>query len=62
MMLGNKVVYAVQPDSTVRAIPVVTGAPLGGLVSLRQGPAPGTRVVRAPPAGLHDGARVKEKE
>ncbi|HYS10129.1 MAG TPA: efflux RND transporter periplasmic adaptor subunit [Myxococcales bacterium] len=58
----TKAVFVVQPDATVRSVPVVTGAPLGSLVSLREGPAPGTRVVRSPPAGLKDGMKVKEKQ
>jgi HlyD family secretion protein len=57
-----KVVFAIQPDSTVRAVPVVTGAPLGNLLSLQKGPPAGTRIVRNPPAELHDGSRIKEKE
>jgi len=58
----TKMVFAVQADETVKAIPVVTGAPLGNLVSLRQGPPAGTKVVRSPPASLKDGMRIKEKQ
>jgi hypothetical protein len=58
----RKVVFAVQPDGTVRSLPVVTGAPLGGLLSLKQGPPAGTRIVRSPPQTLRDGARIKEKQ
>lgn len=58
----TKVVLAVQADATVKAVPVVTGPALGNLISLRQGPPAGTRVVRAPPAGLKDGMRIKEKQ
>jgi RND family efflux transporter MFP subunit len=58
----GKIVFTVQPDGVVRAVPVVTGPSLGALVSLRQGPPAGTRIVRSPPKDLHDGARVKEKE
>jgi RND family efflux transporter MFP subunit len=58
----RKVVFAVQPDGMVREMPVVTGSPLGSLVSLREGPPAGTRIVRNPPPELRDGARVKEKE
>jgi HlyD family secretion protein len=58
----RKVVFAVQPDGTVRELPVVTGGPLGTLVSLRDGPPAGTRIVRNPPAELRDGSRIKEKE
>ena len=58
----TKAVFAVQADETVRAIAVVTGAPLGNLISLRQGPPPGTKLVRSPPASLKDGMRIKEKQ
>ena len=58
----TKAVFAVQADQTVKAIPVVTGAPLGNLISLRQGPPAGTKIVRSPPASLKDGMRIKEKQ
>jgi HlyD family secretion protein len=58
----TKAVFVVQQNETVKSVPVITGAPLGGLVSLRQGPPPGTRVVRSPPPDLKDGMRVKEKQ
>lgn len=58
----TKAVFTVQPDGSVRSVPVVTGAPVGNLVSLRQGPPAGTRLVRAPPADLKDGMRIKEKQ
>ncbi len=58
----TKAVFVVQPNDTVKSVPVVTGPPLGGLVSLREGPPPGTRVVRAPPEDLKDGMRIKEKQ
>ncbi len=58
----TRMVFAVQADQTVKAIPVVTGAPLGSLLSLRQGPPAGTKVVRSPPASLQDGMRIKEKQ
>jgi RND family efflux transporter MFP subunit len=58
----TKAVFAVQADQTVRMVPVVTGGPMGGLVSLRQGPAAGTRIVRSPPPDLKDGMRIKEKQ
>jgi HlyD family secretion protein len=57
----TKTVFVVQENETVRSVPVITGAPLGSLVSLREGPPPGTRVVRSPPADLKDGMRIKEK-
>jgi len=46
----------------VRRLPVLTGRRLGTLPALREGPAPGPRVVRSPPADLKDGMRVKEKQ
>jgi RND family efflux transporter MFP subunit len=58
----TKAVFTVQSDETVKAVPVITGAPLGNLVSLRQGPPAGTKVVRSPPANLRDGMRIKEKQ
>ena len=58
----NKAVFTVNAEGVVHVIPVVTGAPLGSLVSLKQGPPPGTKIVRSPPASLKDGARVKEKQ
>ena len=58
----TKAVFTVQPDQTVKAVPVVTGAPLGNLISLRQGPPAGTKIVRSPPASLQDGMRIKEKQ
>jgi RND family efflux transporter MFP subunit len=58
----TKAVFVVQPDQTVRMVPVTVGGPLGGLLSLRQGPAPGARIVRSPPADLKDGMKIKEKQ
>jgi HlyD family secretion protein len=58
----RKIVFTVQPDGTVRSVPVVIGPALGSLLSLRQGPPAGTRIVRNPPADLRDGTRIKEKE
>lgn len=58
----TKALFVVQPNDTVKSVPVVTGPPVGGLVSLREGPAPGTRVVRSPPPDLKDGMRIKEKQ
>src|SRR5205814_2295876 len=48
----TKAVFVVQQNETVKSVPVVTGPPLGNLLSLREGPPPGTRVVRSPPADL----------
>jgi len=58
----NKTVYVVQPDETVKRVRVIIGAPLGNLVSLRQGPPAGTKLVRSPPADMRDGMRIKEKQ
>jgi HlyD family secretion protein len=58
----NKAVFVVNPDETIRSVPVVTGPALGNLVSLRQGPPAGTRVVRSPTAKMKDGMHVKEKQ
>ncbi len=58
----TKAVFVVQANETVKSVPVVTGAPVGNLLRLREGPPPGTRVVRSPPPGLKDGMRVKEKQ
>jgi HlyD family secretion protein len=59
---GSKVVFVIDANETVRAVPVVTGPMVGTLVSLREGPPAGARVVRHPPSGLRDGRRIKEKE
>src|SRR3954466_458982 len=56
-----KVVFVLEGDGSVKSAPVVTGPPLGNLLTLRQGPPSGTRIVRSPPADLEDGMRVKEK-
>jgi len=58
----NKVVWVVGPNEEVRTANVVTGAPMGGLVALREGPPAGTKVVRRPNDELRPGMRVKEKQ
>jgi len=58
----TKSVFVIAQDGTLSQVPVVVGPPLGNLVSLRQGPPSGTRVVRQPAAGLKPGMRVKEKQ
>src|SRR5207248_2074009 len=58
----NKVVWVVDPQDQLRSVPVVTGAPMGGLVALRDGPPPGTKVVRRPDGDLRAGMKVKEKQ
>ena len=46
----------------LRTVPVLTGAPMGGLVALRDGPPPGTKVVRRPDGELRPGMKVKERQ
>ena len=58
----NKVLWVVDAEDQLRTVPVVTGAPMGGLVALRDGPPPGTKVVRRPDADLRPGMKVKEKQ
>jgi RND family efflux transporter MFP subunit len=55
-----KVVFVIEGDR-VRVKPVQIAAPSAGGFELLEGPAPGTRVVRDPPADLADGQLVKEK-
>ncbi len=56
-----KVVAALAADGSVNFVPVVLGPPLGGLLSLKQGPPPGTKVVKSPAPTLESGAHVKER-
>ncbi len=58
----TKSVLVIAADGSLSSVPVVTGPPLGNLVSLRQGPPAGTRVVRQPAANLRAGMHVKEKQ
>jgi len=58
----NKVLWVVDSEDQLRTVPVVTGAPMGGLVALRDGPPPGTKVVRRPDGDLRPGMKVKEKQ
>ena len=58
----NKVVWVVDGDEKLRTVPVLTGAPMGGLVALRDGPPPGTKVVRRPDGELRPGMKVKERQ
>ena len=59
---GHAIVWLAS-DGVARAAAVTTsGAAGAGLVALADGaPAAGSRVVRHPPAGLHDGSRVHER-
>ena len=58
----SKVLWVVGDGEQLRAVTVVTGQPMGGLVALRQGPPPGTKVVRKPDGELRPGMRIKEKQ
>jgi hypothetical protein len=57
---GAKVVFVIDGDK-VRMKSITLGDPIGGAFEVREGPAPGTRVVRDPPATLSDGQAIKEK-
>jgi HlyD family secretion protein len=59
-LAGAKVVYVIN-EGTVRATPVELGPAFGSGFELVRGPAPGTKLVKSPPAGLADGQRIKEK-
>jgi RND family efflux transporter MFP subunit len=56
---GRKHVFVLD-GGKVRLVPVTLGAPFAGGFELREGPAPGTRVVANPPPTLVDGQAVKE--
>lgn len=58
----DKVLWVIGEGGAVQRVPVITGAPLGGLLSLRSGPPPGTKVVQRPSQELRAGMRVKEKQ
>jgi HlyD family secretion protein len=57
---GAKVVFVMDGDK-VRMRSVTLGPPFAGGFELVDGPAPGTKVVKDPPATLADGQSVKEK-
>src|SRR5262249_32843121 len=57
---GAKVTFVAE-GGKVRMVQVVLGAAFGTGVELKEGPAPGTRVVKDPPATLADGQAVKER-
>jgi hypothetical protein len=44
----------------VRMVALTLGPPFAGGFELKEGPAPGTHVVKDPPATLADGQSVKE--
>ena len=56
---GGKVAFVVDGDH-VRMIGLTLGPPFAGGFELRDGPAPGTHVVKDPPVTLADGQSVKE--
>jgi RND family efflux transporter MFP subunit len=57
---GTKVVFIVD-SGRVRSVPITLGNPFGGGYELIVGPAPGTKVVSAPPVTLEDGQSVRER-
>jgi hypothetical protein len=52
-------VFTVQ-EGKAKLTPVVLGAPFGTGFELKDGPPPGTKVIKDPPAALTDGQPVKE--
>jgi HlyD family secretion protein len=56
----GKVVFVLE-GGKVKLVPVVLGDAVGSGFVLKQGPAPGTRLVKEPPKELADGQSVKEK-
>lgn len=57
---GGKVVFVVDGNA-VHLHKVTLGEPLGEDIELKQGPEPGTRVVREPPVTLTEGSTIKER-
>jgi HlyD family secretion protein len=57
---GAKVAFVVE-EGKARMVPLVLGPAFGGGFELKDGPAPGARVIKTPPATLADGQAVKEK-
>lgn len=58
---GAKVVFVLEDDA-VRMMPVTLGEAVGSGFELVEGPAAGTKIVRAPSAELADGQTVKRKD
>lgn len=56
---GSKHVFIVDAGK-VKLVPVTLGPPFGGGFELRDGPLPGTKVVKDPPATLSDGQSIKQ--
>ncbi len=57
---GAKVAFVLE-DGKARMVPLVLGPEVSGGFELKDGPQPGSRVIKAPPATLADGQAVKEK-
>lgn len=57
---GAKMIFVLS-EGRVHLTPVVVGEAVGEALELKQGPPPGTKVVRQPPSSLRDGDSVKEK-
>ena len=57
---GQKVVFTID-GGKVRRVPVTVGGAVGGGLELLNGPRPGTRLVKDPPATMADGQAIKEK-
>jgi RND family efflux transporter MFP subunit len=57
---GSRVVFVLDGDS-VRMKPVTLGPAFGDGFELTAGPAPGTKVIKSPPATLADGQKVRER-
>jgi RND family efflux transporter MFP subunit len=58
---GSKQVFVVVDGDKVRMVPVTLGPPFAGGFELVQGPTPGTKLVKAPPATMADGQPIKEQ-
>ncbi len=56
---GGKVAFIIDGDR-VRMVPLSLGPPFAGGFEVKEGPAPGTHLVKDPPATLADGQSVKE--
>jgi RND family efflux transporter MFP subunit len=57
---GAKVVFTIDGDK-VRAVVISPGSTLGNGFVIKDGPKPGTKLVKNPPASLADGQTIKEK-